>query len=97
MSMSTVSELNKMSIAKLRSRLQRIEMVLPNIPMFGAVRPRGPAAVGVLYTKLPCTGRRAALSRWDATPGLNQKMFRPLTPAGSAVAYQRPLLRCAAR
>ena len=33
MSMSTVSELTKMSITKLRSRLQRIEMVLPNIPM----------------------------------------------------------------
>ena len=33
MSMSTVSELNKMSIAKLRSRLHRIEMVLPNIPI----------------------------------------------------------------
>ena len=33
MSMSTVIELTKMSIAKLRSRLQRIEMVLPNIPI----------------------------------------------------------------
>ena len=41
MSKSTVSELNKMSIAKLRSRLQRIEMVFPNMPMFGAVKPRG--------------------------------------------------------
>ena len=48
MSMSTVRELTKMSIVKLRSRLQRIEMVLPNIPIVW----RGEAA-GAGGTALP--------------------------------------------
>jgi hypothetical protein len=61
MSMRIVSELTKMSIMKLRSRLQRIEMVLPNIPMFGVVKSRGPAAFRTLYSarereKIPLPG-----------------------------------------
>src|SRR5665647_1041535 len=90
MSMSTVIELTKMSIAKLRSRLQRIEMVLPNIPIVWRCQVAGSSrSYGSLLSQRE--EKDGAVRRLGAPPSLpsRQKNYDPLYKRSSRKAKDK--------